>query len=478
MDTTGNKKNGIVSFSKILFVSVGIICLLFSCGTPQDRDQVQESPVKLLPEDQVRLSNDPVKTEVFRDAGLGLFVHWGPNSQLGSEISWPLNNSSREYQEKYYALADTFNPRKFVAEEWARLAKLAGMEYVVFTAKHHDGFCMFDTDYSDFKITNTPYGQDIVSQIAEAFRKEGFLVGLYYSPGDFRYHFETGAASKGLMAPVFESPVPFGPRELGFLEYEQAHVTELLTRYGDIFMLWFDGACEPLKKHAWRVKQDLFIGRGEIPTPEQRIPGEPSDFDWESCMTTSWQWSYQPHPDLRTSKEVIQNLVKIRARGGNMLLNVGPRPDGRIADPDEAILRDLGLWMLMYGEAVRGVRPWKKSNEGDVWFTSKKDGETYTVYAVCDFDYGESGTSWREFSGKRLLLESVKATDNTRVSILGQEGDCEWSQDETGMHITAFNRHTVQIIAYPGSNPEFKEKKWNWGPDWPVVIKMTNIIPR
>jgi alpha-L-fucosidase len=464
-------------FLFVSFVLFGFLVFVFSCEKIQAPDGELESRVLLLPEDQVRLSNDPEKTEIFRDAGLGLFVHWGPNSQLGSEISWPLNNASRDYMDRYYALAETFNPVEFDAAEWARLAKLAGMEYVVFTSKHHDGFCMFDTAYSEFKITNTPYGKDIVAQVADAFRKEGLLVGFYYSPGDFRYHYETGVPQQGIMTPAFESEAPFGPEQKAFLAYEQGHVEELLTRYGDVFMLWFDGQCEPLKKHAWRIKQDLFIGRGEIPTPEQQIPGEAADHAWESCMTTSWQWSYQPHPDLRTTKEVINNLIKIRSRGGNMLLNVGPRPDGKIASSDEAILRDLGLWMSMYGEAVRQVRPWIVTNEGDVWLTRKKNGEASTVYAITDFSYDEEGTSWRQFSGRRLSLKSVETTELTKVSILGQSGECEWHQDDRGLHITAFNKHTVQIIAYPGSNPELLQRGHSWGPDWPVAIKITHVKP-
>lgn len=454
-----------------------LMSLSFSCDIDKGPDNRSISQVPLLPEEQVRMSNDVDKTEVFRDAGLGLFIHWGPNSQLGSEISWPLNNASQDFIDKYYALAATFDPVEFDAAEWARIAKLAGMEYVVFTAKHHDGFCMFDTKYSDFKITDTPYGKDIVAQVAEAFRKEGLLVGFYYSPGDFRYHYETGIPQEGLMRPAFQSRAPFGPQQKSFLAYEQGHVEELLTEYGDIFMLWFDGQCEPLKKHAWRVRQDVFIGRGEIPTPEQQIPGEPLDHAWESCMTTSWQWSYQPHPDLRTSREVIHNLVKIRSRGGNMLLNVGPRPDGKIAPPDEAILRDLGLWMMMYGEAVRNVRPWIVTNEGDVWFTQKNNGSTCTLYAITDFSYDEEGTSRQQFSGRKLRLKSVIATEQTEVTVLGQSGECPWRQDDKGMYIEAFNSHTVQIIAYPGSNPEFVNRGHSWGPDWPVAVKITHVKP-
>ena len=471
------KRKIIYDFKSWILILVVFPIFIISCNTNQVPENNRKSPSLLIPEDQVRLSNDPDKTDIFRDAGLGLFVHWGPNSQNGSEISWPLNNASRDYMDKYYALAETFNPTEFDAAEWAKLAKLAGMEYVVFTAKHHDGFCMFDTKYSEFKISNTPYTKDIVAQVANAFRKEGLLVGFYYSPGDFRYHYETGVPQNGLMTPSFESKALFGPAQKDFLSYEQGHVEELLTKYGDVFMLWFDGKCEPLKKHAWRIKQDVFIGRGEIPTPEQRIPGEAADHAWESCMTTSWQWSYQPHPDLRTSKEVIHNLIKIRARGGNMLLNVGPRPDGKIADPDEAILRDLGLWMMMYGEAVRQVRPWIVTNEDDVWLTHKNNGETSTLYAITDFSYDEEGTSWQQFSGRRFSLKSVKATELTKVSILGQSVEFPWLQDEKGLHITAFNKHTVQIIAYPGSNPEFVHRGHGWGPDWPVALKITHVKP-
>ncbi|MGZ5424911.1 MAG: alpha-L-fucosidase, partial [Candidatus Aminicenantales bacterium] len=187
----------------------------------------EKPPVPLLAEDAVRLSNDPAKTEIFRDAGLGLFIHWGPNSQVGTEISWPLFNASDDYIRKYYGLAETFNPTEFDPAAWARLAKLAGMEYVVFTAKHHDGFCMFDTDYSDFKITRTPYGKDIAAMIAGAFRKEGLLVGFYYSPGDFRYQWTTGQRTGHIYEPGFASTALFGPKQKNFLDYERGHIEEL-----------------------------------------------------------------------------------------------------------------------------------------------------------------------------------------------------------------------------------------------------------
>src|SRR5665647_3363067 len=328
----------------------------------------EKPTVPLLAEDAVRLSNDPAKTEIFRDAGLGLFIHWGPNSQVGTEISWPLFNASDDYIRKYYGLAETFNPTEFDPAAWARLAKLAGMEYVVFTAKHLDGFCLFDTDYSDFKITRTPYGKDIAAMIAGAFRKEGLLVGFYYSPGDFRYQWTTGQRTGHIYEPGFASTALFGPKQKNFLGCERGHIEELLTRYGDIFMLWFDGKCEPLKKHAWRVRQDVFISRGEIPTPEQEIPG------------------------------------------------------------------DLGLWMMLYGEAVRGVRPWSVTNEGDVWFTQKRaEGTVYALAVLQD-------------NAKTLLLKSVSATPGTKVTLLSQEGELPWEQTPAGLKITVTRKQTIRLI--------------------------------
>lgn len=439
------------------------------CSGKAPHPAAAEKPaVPLLAENAVRLSNDPAKTEIFRDAGLGLFIHWGPNSQVGTEISWPLFNASEDYIRKYYGLAETFNPTEFDPAAWASLAKLAGMEYVVFTAKHHDGFCMFDTDYSDFKITRTPYGKDIAAMIADAFRKEGLLVGFYYSPGDFRYQWQTGQRTGHIYEPGFDSPALFGPKQKNFLDYERGQIEELLTRYGDVFMLWFDGKCEPLKKHAWRVRQDVFIGRGEIPTPEQEIPGKADDRAWESCLTTSYQWSYLPGAVVRPSSEIIENLVHIRARGGNMLLNIGPRPDGRIAPADEDVLRDLGLWMMLYGEAVRGVRPWGITNEGDVWFTQKRAESTVYALAVL------------QNNARTLLLKSVSATPGTKVTLLSQEGELPWEQTPAGLKIAITRKQTIRLIKAkpaPDGQAETSDiQRLTWGLEAPVAVKITAAL--
>ena len=456
----------------VLFVLAALaVAGLVACAkpAPEQPAAAEKPPVPLLAENAVRLSNDPAKTEIFRDAGLGLFIHWGPNSQVGTEISWPLFNASDDYIRKYYALADTFNPTEFDPAAWARLAKLAGMEYVVFTAKHHDGFCNFDTAYSDFKITRTPYGKDIAGLVADAFRKEGILVGFYYSPGDFRYQWVTGQRTGHIYEPGFESTALFGPKQKNFLDYERGHIEELLTRYGDVFMLWFDGKCEPLKKHAWRVRQDVFIARGEIPTPEQEIPGQADDRAWESCLTTSYQWSYLPGAVVRPSSEIIENLVHIRARGGNMLLNIGPRPDGRIAPADEDRLRDLGLWMMLYGEAVRGVRPWGVTNEGDVWFTRRPaDGTVYVLAGL-------------ERNARSLVLKSIASTPETKATLLGQDGELVWEQTAGGLKIDVVRKQTIRLLMAPlqpgGWEGSPDKQALTWGPDWPVAVKLSGVRP-
>jgi alpha-L-fucosidase len=193
-------------------------------------------------------------------------------------------------------------------------------------------------------------------------------------------------------------------------------------------------------------------------------------------MTTSWQWSYQPNPDVRGIKEVLANLIRIRARGGNMLLNVGPRPDGRIAPPDENLLRELGLWMMLNGEAVRGVRPWVVTNEGDVWLTSRR-GEG-TVYAFADLEFGMEGV--KAPAGARFTLKSVRTTPETKVSVLSQAGGCEWTEDAGGLHITVARTQTIQFVKTPagaGAKSGRKLGAFTWGPDWPVAVKITNVRP-
>ena len=277
--------------------------------------------------------NRPERLEWFSDLGLGMFVHWSVDSQLGSVISHSLVGSSSEYAEKFFSeLPDSFNPDNFHPQSWARLAKLAGMKYVVFTAKHHSGFCMFDSKTNDFNIAHTPYGRDILREVIEAFRAEGIAVGIYFSPDDF-YVLHTQGRTISRIRPEAQ------PRNNpGLMKTNLEQMRELMTGYGPIDLLFIDAHdmtpdAEPkeLRELAWKLQPDIVVTRGAMETPEQRIPDAGFDEPWESCFTLGTQWQYKPtNEQYKSGRDLIRMFIEIRAKGGNFLLNVGPRPDGII----------------------------------------------------------------------------------------------------------------------------------------------------
>ncbi|MEF8788309.1 MAG: alpha-L-fucosidase, partial [Planctomycetota bacterium] len=300
--------------------------------------------------------NRPSSTERFRDMGFGLFIHWGSVSQTGKEISLCLYDTSDDFREKYFNLYKTFNPKDFEPKRWARLARGAGMKYVVFTTKHHDGFCMFESAYTDYDIMNTPYERDITGQIADAFRGQDMAIGWYYSPADWHYLFVTnrGSSYDYWMSPE-EHDEPYGTQGLPLLEYEKRQIRELLANYGDIDIMWYDGPGEELAEFTWELKPEVFIARARgtgIPTPEQEVPkpGEAPEGAWETCMTMGGQWAYKPNDRYKSARELVHKLVKIRAMGGNFLLNVGPKPDGTLPEPQVKLLKKLGRWMDVNAE--------------------------------------------------------------------------------------------------------------------------------
>jgi len=368
--------------------------------------------------------NNLSSTERFQDMGFGLFIHWGPVAQTGQEISLSLkDNPSREYVKKYFNLYKTFNPTKFSPRRWARLASGAGMRYVVFTTKHHDGFCMYDSDYTEYDIMHTPYGEDITAQVAEAFRAEDIAIGWYYSPADWRYLYVNGQKdgfdNQDYWMKPSDYPGPYGTKGLSLLEYEKRQIRELLTNYGDIEIMWYDGPGKALARHTWELKPDVFIARARgagIPTPEQKIPepGKAPEGAWETCMTMGQQWAYKPDDNYKSARTLVHTLVKIRAMGGNLLLNVGPRPDGTLPDPQVERLEKLGRWMDVNRTAIHDVRAWKTPREGRTWFTAADDGTT--VYAVM--------TQWPD--GGSIALESFAGHEVKSVQLCGAPQDPEW----------------------------------------------------
>ena len=403
--------------------------------------------------------NKPESVERFMDMGFGMFIHWSMDSQLGAVISHSMSGASGDYLERFTTqLPKTFNPKKFNPSEWAVLAKLAGMKYVVFTAKHHSGFCMFDTKTTTFNIMNTPFGRDATKEILDAFRAEGIATGLYFSPEDFYYFYKNNIPVGRL-----QHPMHYPANNPGLMEYDKKQLRELLTNYGKIDIIFFDGPAEGLKELAWELQPDIMVTRGHIETPEQRTPDKPLPGPWEACYTMGTDWQYKPTNDPhKTGTEVIEMLIEIRSKGGNFLLNVGPKPDGEIQIEQEALLREVALWNYANNEAVSGIRPWNVIRENNVWYTSSPDKNTvYAIVTKAGWQYGER---------KDFLLRKVKGNEKTKVSVLGyaselveyREGydaSIRWEQTSLGLLISAVNGQRF-----------YTNNKW---PN-PVVLKIEN----
>jgi alpha-L-fucosidase len=333
------------------------------------------------------------RTSWYRKAKFGMFIHWGPYSQASVEASWPIMRPKPGgiSEADYRALAKTFNPVNFDPHAFVDLARSAGQEYMVFTTKHHDGFCMFDSAYTDYKITNTPYGKDIVAQLAKACGEDGMPLGFYYSPPDL-HHPDFRDTTK-LAAENWHGE-PQRPEWPLYLQYLQMQVTELLTRYGPVVIVWFDGLNDQRKYDGERVLRMIHelqpatlvndrIGvDADYETPEQFIPTaiptkgivltgvdpevskrlknsvpKPEDFRlWETCMTINDTWAYNKNDrNFKSEQTLIRSLVEVASRGGNFLLNVGPQPDGQIQPEFQQRLRAIGNWLTLNGDSIYGT---------------------------------------------------------------------------------------------------------------------------
>ena len=354
---------------------------------------VASATLPFLPNLAFGESLEDERTAWYRAAKFGMFIHWGPYSQVSVEASWPIMRKPKPggiTEAEYVALAKTFNPVNYDPDHFIDLARAAGQEYMVFTTKHHDGFCMFDSSYTDYKITNTPYKKDIVKQLSDACARRAMPLGFYYSPPDM--HNPNFRDTSKLAAENFQGQ-PERPEWPLYLDYMQLQLTELLTRYGDAKVIWFDGLGHQ-EKYDGRRFLDLIhklqpstlvndrIGvPGDFATPEQFIPasiptkdvriqgtdksvqknlhqGVPSAADfqlWETCMTINHTWAYNANDhDYKSAQQLIRSLVEVASRGGNLLLNVGPQPDGTIQPEFQERLRAIGNWLTINGEAIYG----------------------------------------------------------------------------------------------------------------------------
>lgn len=416
--------------------------------------------------DRQPAGNRPERVEWFRDLGFGLFIHWSVDSQLGVVISHSLVGASADYIERFFQLGRTFDPQDFKPERWARLAKLAGMNYVVFTTKHHSGFCMFETKTTDFAITHTPYGRDLTRQLVDAFRREGIAVGFYFSPDDFHFLHRQGQAISR------DAPHANPTNNPALMQHNQAQLRELLSGYGPVEVLFLDGEPAGLKELAWQLQPNLVVTRGEMQTPEERLPRQPLPGAWEACLPMGTQWHYKPTNErYRSGRQLIEMLIETRAKGGNLLLNVGPTPEGTLPAEQERLLREIAAWMFINREAIHDTRPWIVTDEEQVnrdtavWFTQARNGSA--VYALV------TGVSWPWGARREFVFASLQAMNSTVVTILGESGleleyrpDANprpaWRNTPQGLHVSAVRTKRV-----------YNDYDW---PN-PVVLKLSHVKP-
>jgi len=330
----------------------------------------------------------------WREARFGMFIHWGPVALKGTEISWSRANSNTNCPNKgeipvevYDNLYRQFNPTNFNAREWVQLARTAGMKYMVLTAKHCDGFCLWPTKVYDYHIGNSPFRRDVVGELTAAAHRSGMRIGWYYSPMDWR------------------DPDCRTAHNADYVRRMQGHLRELLGDYGRIDLLWFDwdGMTIPWdQENTYRLVRSLqprlivnnrldslrgahaadrYIGpNADYLTPEQ-VVGKYNDLQpWETCMTLGTQWSWKPNDNIKSVAETIQILVNCTGGDGNLLLNVGPMPDGRIEPRQVAVLEGVGAWLKTHGESIYGTRggPWKPTKN----FASTRRGNTVYLHVL------------------------------------------------------------------------------------------------
>jgi alpha-L-fucosidase len=379
----------------------------------------------------------------WREARFGMFIHWGLYSipGRGEWVQW----NEQIPVEEYARLARQFNPANFNPDAWAETARAAGMKYMVLTTRHHDGFCLFDDKGNDFTSVKTAAHRDFVAEYAEAVRKAGLRVGFYYSPLDWRF--------PGFFLPDLQRKSAEAMRE----QYHR-QVEELLSNYGQIDVLWFDGGeadwlnfggdwkgakwqKRPADQHyhggfSWQHEQvyamlrrlqpqALINGRADMPEDFHSREGDNAlgAFDdqhpWELCTTLAGAWGWQPNKPVKPLRDCIQLLAKVAGRDGNLLLNIGMRPDGQIDPPQAQRLREIGAWLAKYGASIYGTRggPFLPGEYG----ASTRRDKTLYVHVL-------------KWPGDKLILPAIPA-GIVRVSVLGG-GEASFSRNDHGIELS------------------------------------------
>ena len=354
------------------------------------------------------------KLEQWKNLKFGMIIHWGLYAVPGIVESWSIcaedvdwiprdsNMKYEDYKQWYWELASRFNPQKFDPDQWAQTAKDAGMKYLIFTTKHHDGFAMFNTKYSNFSIADGPFRNhpmaDVARYVFESFRNKGMMVGAYFSKPDWHsqdYWWDRYATpDRHVNYDISKHPYKWQ----NFSNFVYNQIEELMSDYGNIDILWLDGGWVRAPKEDINMDNIARMARQHQPgmimvdrtvqglyenyrTPEKLIPEKQLPYPWETCIPLSKDWGYVPTNTYKSANQIINTLMEVVAKGGSLLLGVGPTPEGLIDDHAVAVLKQIGAWMDANGESIYNTLPLAIYNSGNVWFTTSKDGNT--IYALC-----------------------------------------------------------------------------------------------